>query len=151
MIRRKKLFAVAVVIVCGFFVSDGFGAKTETAKPLPWLGMGVRPYTDGNGKRFLHVERTVAGGPSDRAGIRAGDIITGAQGTSLQIGDDLDFLMFVAEQKPGARLTFRVVREGRQKDVAVTVGTMPESYRPAWNRALEVARGKRVAAQRLNR
>ncbi len=124
-------------------------AAAEPARP--WLGVGVTPQRDASGKRFLHVQRVVPGGPCDRAGIRPGDLVIAIGGTSLQIGDDLDFLLFVADRKPGERLPFRIVRDGERKDVIVIVAALPESARAAWDRALHVAREKRALAQRARR
>lgn len=113
----------------------------------PWLGMSVRADGDAERGRFLHVERTVAGGPSDRAGIRPGDIIRKINGTSLQHMDDLEFLLFIGERKPNERVRFDVIRNGVSRVITVRLGVMPPSAYEGWQRALQNARRLRLRAQ----
>jgi S1-C subfamily serine protease len=120
------------------------GAAREPV--LPWLGMGIRSFRDPSGQRFLHVDLVAPGGPAERAGIRPGDIITYAGGAALQVGHDLDFLMFLAQHKPGDRLPLRIVRYGQQRDAVVVFAAMPASVRSAWNQTVDAARRKRLAA-----
>jgi S1-C subfamily serine protease len=139
----------AIVLAALFFALVQHSALVAgDQKPLPWLGMGVRPFTSGTGQRLLHVERTTPAGPSERAGIRPGDIITTVGGTSLRFDDDLAFLLFIGERKPGERLRFSIVRAGSSQTITVTIGVMPETSRGAWEQGLRTARQKRIAAQR---
>ena len=129
-----------------FLFTTPVPAMAADQKPLPWLGMAVRSFRDPSGQRFLHVDHTAPGGPAERAGIRPGDIIVRMGGATLQIGDDLDFLMFLTQHKPGERLPMRIARYGRTIELVVTFASMPEALRPAWNHTLEVARRNRLAA-----
>lgn len=115
----------------------------------PWLGMSVR--AEGEAERVLHVERVAPEGPSYRSGIRPGDIITKVNGASLQHMDDLEFLLFIGERKPGERVRFEIVRNGTARVVIVTVGVMPASAYAGWQRALHNARQLRLRAQRQAR
>jgi serine protease Do len=124
-------------------------AAASHGKPQQaWFGMSVRPHRNPGSEPFLHVERTTPAGPADRAGIRVGDVITSVGGASLRFADDLDVLLFLAAQKPGARVSFGVVRNGQRRKVDVIVGTMPESARAGWQLALAHARQARIEAQR---
>ncbi len=109
--------------------------------------MSVRRHTDSQARQYLHVERVTQDGPSDRAGIRPGDIVRAVGGISIQHMDDLDFLMFLSEQKPGERLVVRITREGRMQNIVVVVGVLPETAREAWKRAFANARRARIASQ----
>lgn len=115
-------------------------------KPLPWLGMKFRWIKDGSGARIQHVERVTPNGPAAHTGLRSGDLIHTMAGRAVGFGDDLEFLLYLSERKPGERLRLGIVREGRSLDLTLTVGTMPESSRAAWNAALAHARQKRIAA-----
>jgi len=63
------------------------------------------------------------GSPADRAGLKAGDIIVGAEGKALEHSTDLPRL--VGETKPGANLGLQVWRNGGSRDIRVTVGAAP--------------------------
>lgn len=133
-----------VIAVTLVFATMSIDADDEQR---PWLGMSVRADGDAERGRFLHVERTVAGGPSDRAGMRPGDIIRKINDTSLQHMDDLEFLLFIGERKPHERVRFDVVRNGVARVVTVRVGVMPASAYDGWQRALQNARRLRLRAQ----
>jgi S1-C subfamily serine protease len=125
-------------------------ATTPTAKskPLPgWLGMGY-VWSSDRAHKVLHVQRVTHAGPADAAGIKAGDIITTIDGRNVDFGDELDLLLYLGDRKPGERVTFGVVREGRLRNIRVTLRSMPEASRAAWNQNLEIAKRKRIAAHR---
>ena len=128
-------------------------AATITAAPRPsppqqpWLGMAIRPFRDQTGARMLHVERVTPKGPSDRAGVRPGDLIVRIDGESFQHIDDLDVLMFIGRLQPGQRLRLDLIRAGAPRVVTLSVGAMPESARAGWETALRNARRARLRAQ----
>ena len=66
------------------------------------------------------VSGVEAGGPAEKAGIEAGDIITKIDGKPIEKASDLPRL--VGSIKPGARGIVTVFRRGSTKDLAVTVG-----------------------------
>jgi len=85
------------------------------------------------------VQEVVSGGPADRAGLRAGgdeqrfqartvkdggDIVTAVQGRRLRDEDDLGIALL--RHAPGDRVTLRVYRDGRQRDLRVTLGRRPK-------------------------
>jgi len=117
-------------------------------RPMPWLGMGVRSYQDKRGQRYLHVEKITPAGPAATAGLHPGDIILSLGAFHATDGDDLDFLLYLQDRRPGERLVVRLVRAGRQSGVTLAVGVMPDAARPAWNATMERARQARIMAQR---
>jgi serine protease Do len=66
------------------------------------------------------VQNAEAGGPADKAGIEAGDIITKVDGKVVEKSGDLPRL--IGNTKPGSKTTLQVYRRGSTKDIAVTVG-----------------------------
>jgi serine protease Do len=66
------------------------------------------------------VQNAEAGGPADKAGVEAGDIITKVDGKAVEKSTDLPRI--IGNTKPGSRITLQVFRRGATKDVAVTVG-----------------------------
>ena len=65
------------------------------------------------------VQSVEAGGPADKGGIEAGDIITKVDGRAVDRSGDLPRI--VGNTKPGQRVTLQVYRRGAYKDVNVTV------------------------------
>ena len=65
------------------------------------------------------VRGAESGGPADKAGIEAGDIITKVDGKVIEKSGDLPRL--VGATRPGSKTVLQVFRRGGYKDVAVTV------------------------------
>lgn len=120
------------------------GAAPASAHlPLPWFGVSfiwseVAPKT-----QMLHVRHVARGGPAERAGVRAGDLISTINGNRVDFGDELEFLLFIAARKPGERLQMTLIREGRAFPVVVTLAKLAEESRSKWERNLDMARKKR--------
>jgi putative serine protease PepD len=62
-----------------------------------------------------------AGGPGDRAGIRAGDVITAIDGEAVHSGEEL--IVRIRSHRPGDALTLTVVRGGERRTVPLTLGS----------------------------
>ena len=65
------------------------------------------------------VRGAESGGPADKAGIEAGDIITKVDGKVIEKSGDLPRI--VGATKPGNKTVLQVFRRGSYKDIAVTV------------------------------
>jgi 2-alkenal reductase len=70
------------------------------------------------------VSEVVPGGPSDAAGLRAGDIITAIGGRV--IGPDATLRSVLLEYKPGETVSLDVLRDGQTQQVTVTLAERPE-------------------------
>jgi serine protease Do len=74
----------------------------------------------GLGKPIGAMVRSVeSGGPADKAGIEAGDIITKVDGRAVEKFGDLPRM--VGMTKPGAKVTLQVFRRGGYRDLSVSV------------------------------
>jgi len=71
-------------------------------------------------KNGVLVQQVQPGGPADKGGIKAGDIITTIDGRSIKDGDDL--VNDIASRRPGSSIRLGFVRDGKPQDAAVTVG-----------------------------
>jgi len=98
------------------------------------IGVEIAPVTKdvaesiGLGKATGALVRNVeSGGPADKAGIEAGDIITKVDNKVIDRQTDLPRL--IGGTKPGSRVSLQVFRRGQYRDVAVTVGEV-EADRP---------------------
>jgi serine protease Do len=91
------------------------------------IGVEIAPVTKdvaeaiGLGKAQGALVRNVEpGGPAEKAGVEAGDIITKVDGKAIDRSADLPRL--IGGTKPGSRTSLQVFRRGNYRDVAVMVG-----------------------------
>ena len=87
----------------------------EFSEKLP--GAVNREYGFKNG---VLVQLVQPGGPADKAGIKALDIITTVDGRSIKDGDDL--VNEIASRRPGSTIRLGYVRDGKPMDTTVTIG-----------------------------
>jgi serine protease Do len=73
------------------------------------------------------VESVSKGGPADKGGVRAGDIILGVNGMPVKDGDDL--ISHVADTAVGGTATLSVDRDGKPVTLKVTVADRAELYK----------------------
>ena len=66
-----------------------------------------------------------AGSPADEAGLVEGDIVVAVDGEAVDAEHDLSTR--ILPHLPGDTVTLSVVRDGRTLEVAVTLGTLPET------------------------
>jgi serine protease Do len=71
-------------------------------------------------KNGVLVQEITPGGPAEKAGLKAGDIITAIDGRSIKDGDDL--VNEIASRRPGSGVRLGYLREGKQADITVTIG-----------------------------
>jgi serine protease Do len=75
------------------------------------------------------VER---GGPADRAGIEASDVILEFDGITVESSSDLPRI--VGQTNPGSRVTVKIWRKGKSRNIAIKVGELNDeqaSRRPS--------------------
>ncbi|HKB84184.1 MAG TPA: DegQ family serine endoprotease [Burkholderiales bacterium] len=70
------------------------------------------------------VNSVEKGGPAEKAGIEASDVILKFDGKN--VGSSADLPRIVAQSRPGSKVTAQIWRKGAARDVAITVGEMPE-------------------------
>jgi putative serine protease PepD len=99
-------------------VADTFisGGKVQHA----YLGIQVSDAAASGGAK---VSSVVSGSPADKAGLKAGDVITAVAGTQTATADDLTAA--VNTYKPGDKATLKITRGGSSKSITVTFGTRP--------------------------
>ena len=71
------------------------------------------------------VVAVTSGGGAERAGLRAGDVITAVDGA--QTPDTTALSQALAAAKPGDKVTVTVSRDGQDRNVQVTLGELPGS------------------------
>ena len=70
------------------------------------------------------VNSVEKGGPAEKAGIEPSDVILKFDGKNVASSADLPRI--VAQSRPGSKVTAQIWRKGASRDVAITVGEMPE-------------------------
>jgi serine protease Do len=88
-------------------------------------------------KNGVLVQEVQPGGPADKAGLKAGDIITAIDGRSIKDGDDL--VNEIAGRRPGSTIRLGYVREGKPMDTTVTIGDRDKVFAEMTNAPPETA------------
>jgi serine protease Do len=70
------------------------------------------------------VNSVEKGGPAEKGGVEAGDIIIKADGREVRTSSELPRIVTMV--KPGTKVTLTVWRKGAQRDITVTVAEMKE-------------------------
>ena len=86
-----------------------------------YMGVSTAPQLAGAG---AEVATVVPGGPSDDAGLRAGDVIRTVDGKVVQSPEDVSGA--VEDAEPGDEVSVEVERDGRSVEIEVTLGVRPE-------------------------
>jgi serine protease Do len=79
-----------------------------------------------NGALVRSVEQ---GGPAEKAGVEAGDIVTKFDGRAIERWNELP--RFVGNTKPGTKSTLQVLRQGKYRDLSVTVAELESDAKTA--------------------
>ncbi|MFD3584719.1 trypsin-like peptidase domain-containing protein [Streptomyces sp. NPDC058683] len=92
----------------------------------PVIGITLDMHYTGDGARIDDQAAdggpaVTAGGPGARAGLRAGDIVTGVDGQSVHSGEEL--IVRTRAHRPGDRLSLTVERAGAEKRLALVLGS----------------------------
>jgi len=103
-----------------------FGAVTRG-----WIGVKVQPVTADiadslslKQARGALVAEPQADGPAAKAGIEAGDVITGVNGVAVK--DARDLAKKISTIAPGSAVKLTVVRKGNERTFSLTLGKLPK-------------------------
>jgi serine protease Do len=96
-----------------------------------WLGVQIQPVTDdlaeslglADAKGAL-VTEPQSGSPAQKAGLKAGDVITRVDGKAVDSARDL--ARVIGGMEPDTKANLTVVRDGKEDTVAVTLGTLQD-------------------------
>ena len=133
----------AILSRTGGNVGIGFAIPSDMIKPIMdaliskghvdrgWLGVGIQDVDSEMGEA-LHlgarggvlVAEVQPGSPAERAGLKAGDVVTRVDATKVQTTGELRNAVALAGANKKTELT--VVRDGKERTVAVTLGKAPD-------------------------
>lgn len=143
---RGELIGIntAIFSTTGGYQGIGFAIPSDMAKDVMdslikegkvvrgWLGVTIQPITPELAKQFgLHEEAkgalvgdVVEGGPAERAGMLRGDVIVTYDGKTVDSVTDLRNM--VANTPLDKEVNIKIIRDGKEKTVAVRISEMPE-------------------------
>ncbi len=101
--------------------------KTHKKVQRGWIGVTIKPIDKDTARALglknnhgAFVESVIAGDPADQAGIKAGDILLKVDGKEMPNSNEL--LLAVAHKRPNEKVKITLWRNGRLKDVTLTLG-----------------------------
>jgi S1-C subfamily serine protease len=117
----------------------GFAIPSSTArsvasrltenKPPAYLGVNFHPISTQDAQFYnfpvgAYIYSVVPGGPADKAGLKARDIVTKVG--NVQLGDTVDLQAAIAEHSAGESVPLTVWRNGKTLTLHATLGTAPK-------------------------
>jgi serine protease Do len=138
----------AIFSQTGGYQGVGFAVPTSMAKPVVeslvktgkvvrgYMGVSIQDLTPDLAKSFgMKTEKGVlisdvaSDSPADAAGLKQGDVIVGYQGEAVEDPPALQRL--VTRTPIGSKATIKVLRDGHEKEVTVTVAEQPDTLKTA--------------------
>ena len=96
--------------------------ENGTAPQHAYLGLQTQTAQNGTGAQ---IAETTSGGPSEKAGLKAGDVVKKVDGQTITSPDYV--AQSISDKSPGDKVTVTVDRNGHEQSVDVTLGQRPES------------------------
>jgi serine protease Do len=116
-------FAIPVNLVKALLPQLAEKGKVEWG----WLGVTIAEVPDEDAAKFglkepkgVLIRQVAAGQPADQGGIRANDVVVSVDGTSVEGPRDLQRI--ISSTPVGKVVKISLIREGKETEVAVTVG-----------------------------
>jgi len=138
----------AIFSQTGGYQGVGFAVPTSMSKPIyeslvkngkvvrGFLGVSIQDLNQDLAKSFgikdekgALVSDVKDESPAGQAGLKQGDIITTYQGSPVE--DAVTLQRQVTKTAVGTKVIIRVIREGHEKDLTVTIGEQPETTKIA--------------------
>ena len=95
------------------------------------IGVGIQAVTQDLAEAFgmktprgAVITQLEKGQPGEKAGLKVGDIVVALNGQAINSANDLP--VKISAMKPGTKAKLTVLRDGKEKDVTVTVAENPE-------------------------
>lgn len=133
----------AIFTRSGGYMGIGFAIPINMAKNIQkqliehgtvtrgYLGIVIQDLTPELAKSFglddrkgILVAQVTEGSPAEKAGLRQGDVIIEFDGK--EVGKTGEFRNRVSRERPGEKAKIKVLRNGREKKLTVTLGKLPE-------------------------
>ncbi len=100
------------------------GVEPQDLTPEIAEALKIKPLGTTSDAAGVVITGVMQGGPADKAGIKAGDILISV--ASKNVGNTVQAIAAIAGQKPNVPITMQLVRNGKTIDLNVTPGTRPK-------------------------
>jgi serine protease Do len=95
-----------------------------------WLGVYIQPLTPEFAKAYgvegdngAVVSDVIPESPAAKAGLRRGDVIVAVDGRAIE--DHTDLSLRIRSHLEGDKVRLKVIREGKEREISVTLGSIP--------------------------
>lgn len=148
----------AIFSTSGGYQGIGFAIPSNMAKVVMenlikrgkvirgWLGVVIQPVTPELAKQFglkeekgVLVGDVVEEGPAEKAGIQRGDVIIEYDGR--KVSEPSSLRNMVANTQPGKVVKIKILREGKEKNLQVTIAELPTEMQKVPGRADNLLKG----------
>lgn len=138
----------AIFSQTGGYQGVGFAVPTSMSRPIydslikngkvvrGFLGIGIQDLNQDLAKSFgvkdakgALVSDVREDSPAEQGGLKQGDVITSYQGSPVE--DAVTLQRMVTKTAVGSKAVVKVVRDGHEKDLTVTIGEQPETAKIA--------------------
>jgi serine protease Do len=138
----------AIFSQTGGYQGVGFAVPTSMGKPIyesliktgkvvrGYLGIGIQDLSQDLAKSFgiknakgALVSDVKEESPADQAGLKQGDVITSYQGSPVD--DAVSLQRLVTRTAVGTKAPVKVIRDGHEKDLTVTIGEQLDTVQVA--------------------
>jgi serine protease Do len=138
----------AIFSQSGGYQGVGFAVPTSMSKPVyesliktgkvvrGYLGIGIQDLNQDLAKSFgikdvkgALVSDVKEDSPASQAGLKQGDVITSYQGSGVE--DAVALQRMVTRTGVGTKVPVKVIREGHEKDLTITIGEQPDTAKIA--------------------
>ncbi len=138
----------AIFSQSGGYQGVGFAVPTSMSKPIyesliktgkvvrGFLGIGIQDLNQDLAKSFgikdakgALVSDVREDGPAEKGGMKQGDVITSYQGSHVE--DAVTLQRMVTRTAVGTKVPVKVMRDGHEKELIMTIGELPETTKTA--------------------
>ncbi|WP_455387886.1 DegQ family serine endoprotease [Petrachloros mirabilis] len=138
----------AIFSQSGGYQGVGFAVPTSMSKPIyesliktgkvvrGYLGIGIQDLNQDLAKSFRMKDAKGAlvsdvkeDSPASQAGLKQGDVITSYQGAGIE--DAIALQRMVTRTGVGTKVPVTVIRDGREKELTITIGEQPDTAKIA--------------------
>ncbi len=138
----KNIFSYKVLtyllITTAFTFAMQSQSQAQNKSKKGWLGIGIQEMTPSMRKEYdlgnrpgLLITSVADRSPADDAGLREDDIVLKYNGTGVELSEQ--FSKMVSKTAPGTTAKLLIIRNGKEKDIEVTIGKRKRRHAFAWS------------------